>query len=173
MGAAFQPRSAFMAATEIAAGKPLPHLIIKRPLQSRLFGIAREEDHLNFVYRTAAAGIFLYLLVQAILSTPALRDKYASYRWIPLFTAMIWLVHPIQTQSVTYLVQRMNSLSAMFYILSLLLYAKARLAEGKRKKWLLFSGCVKAGILITKGLQSIQSTCQRRHPQRHMIAFLF
>jgi predicted polyphosphate/ATP-dependent NAD kinase len=32
-GSGFQPRSGFIAATEIAAGKPLPHLIIKRPLQ--------------------------------------------------------------------------------------------------------------------------------------------
>jgi tetratricopeptide (TPR) repeat protein len=105
----------------------------------------------------ATAGIFLYLLVRAILSTPAIRDKYAAYKWIPLFTATIWLVHPIQTQSVTYLVQRMNSLSAMFYILSLLLYAKARLAGGKKSKWLLFSGCALAGILAV-GSKEIAAT---------------
>jgi tetratricopeptide (TPR) repeat protein len=104
-----------------------------------------------------AAGIFLYLLVQAMLGTPELRDKYSSYRWIPLFTAMIWLVHPIQIQSVTYIVQRMNSLSAMFYILSMLFYARARLIEGKRKKWLLFGGCMLAGILAV-GSKEIAAT---------------
>ena len=46
--------------------------------------------------------------------------------WIPFFAALIWLVHPIQTQSVTYIVQRMNSMGAMFYILALLCYAKGR-----------------------------------------------
>jgi Flp pilus assembly protein TadD len=67
--------------------------------------------------------------------------------WIAFFTAFIWLVHPIQTQSVSYIVQRMNSLAAMFYVLSFLLYARARLAEGKRKKLALFSGCILSGIL--------------------------
>ncbi|MCP4693868.1 MAG: hypothetical protein GY859_37885, partial [Desulfobacterales bacterium] len=45
------------------------------------------------------------------------------------FTALIWLVHPIQTQSVSYIVQRMNSMAAMFYLLSILLYAKGRTAQ--------------------------------------------
>ena len=100
------------------------------------------------------AGIFLYLLTATMLSTPALRARYEPYRWIPYFTAFIWLVHPIQTQSVTYIVQRMNSLSAMFYILALLLYAKARLMAGRRKKWLLFGGCVLAGILAVGSKES-------------------
>jgi len=52
-----------------------------------------------------------------------------SASFIAFFSAMIWLVHPIQTQSVTYIVQRMNSMAAMFYILSLLLYVKGRLAQ--------------------------------------------
>lgn len=34
--------------------------------------------------------------------------------------ALLWLVHPVQIQSVTYIVQRMNSMAAMFYMLSLL-----------------------------------------------------
>ncbi|MGD0276591.1 MAG: tetratricopeptide repeat protein, partial [Syntrophales bacterium] len=49
---------------------------------------------------------------------------------IPAFlVALIWMVHPIQIQSVTYIVQRMNSLAAMFYLLSLLLYIKGRLNQ--------------------------------------------
>jgi len=53
---------------------------------------------------------------------------------ISFFAAFIWLIHPIQTQSVSYIVQRMNSMAAMFYILSLLLYVKARHANIKREK---------------------------------------
>jgi Flp pilus assembly protein TadD len=93
------------------------------------------------------AGIFLYLFAKTTLSIPALHSRYGSHRWIPFLTSCIWLVHPIQTQSVTYIVQRMNSMAAMFYVLSLLLYAKARLAEDKKKKWALFAGCIMAGIL--------------------------
>jgi tetratricopeptide (TPR) repeat protein len=57
------------------------------------------------------------------------------------------MIHPLQTQSVSYMVQRMNSLCAMFYMLSILLYARFRLSEQQRNKWWLFSGCILAGAL--------------------------
>jgi len=47
----------------------------------------------------------------------------------PLFVALIFAVHPIQTQAVTYIWQRTTSLAAMFYILSMILYTKSSLAQ--------------------------------------------
>jgi Tfp pilus assembly protein PilF len=94
-----------------------------------------------------ASGIFLYAFVKATFRTPTLRARYAVSGWIPFFTAFIWLVHPLQTQSVTYLVQRMNSLAAMFYVLSMLLYVKFRLNTGSHAKWPFLGGCILAGML--------------------------
>jgi tetratricopeptide (TPR) repeat protein len=102
-------------------------------------------------------GIFLYFLLKTILSIPLLHPTDERHVWVAFFTVLIWAVHPIQTQSVTYIVQRMNSLSAMFYILSLLLYIKARLATGTRKIWPLYSGCVLAGLLSV-GSKEIAAT---------------
>lgn len=76
-----------------------------------------------------SAAIILYLLVQLTLALPSVRQKYKNYTLIAFFTAAIWLVHPLATQSVTYIIQRMNSMAAMFYLLSVLLYAKARLNQ--------------------------------------------
>ena len=45
--------------------------------------------------------------------------RFSNYSFIAFFAAFIWLVHPIQTQSVAYIVQRMTSMSAMFYLFSL------------------------------------------------------
>ncbi len=108
-------------------------------------------------------GILLYFFVKAtVLEVQGLRPKTQNvetssnspvspdsqnYVLMPAFAAFVWLVHPIQTQSVTYIVQRMNSLMAMFYIMSFLFYIKARLADNRRKKLLLFTGCVLTGIL--------------------------
>ena len=103
--------------------------------------------HLVNILIHITAGILIYLFTKTTLNTPVLRSMYATDRWIPLFTALLWLVHPIQTQSVSYIVQRMNSMAAMFYILSLLLYAKARLAGGKKKRWVLFAGCAFTAML--------------------------
>jgi tetratricopeptide (TPR) repeat protein len=52
-----------------------------------------------------------------------------------LFAALIFVAHPIQTQAVTYTVQRYASMAAMFYFLSILFYLKARIvAEGSKFK---------------------------------------
>jgi len=44
---------------------------------------------------------------------------------IPLIGGMLFLCHPIQTQAVTYVVQRATSLAATFYLLSVLFYLHA------------------------------------------------
>ncbi len=52
--------------------------------------------------------------------------------WTPLmslFAALIFVLHPIQTQAVTYTVQRFASMATLFYLLSVLLYLKGRLAS--------------------------------------------
>ena len=113
--------------------------------------------HLVNIIIHLAGGFFLYLFSKATLKTPGLRCRSGKYGWIPFFTAFIWMVHPLQTQSVAYLVQRMNSLAAMFYILSMLLYVTFRLDTDTRGKWLPFAGCVFAGILAV-GTKQISAT---------------
>ncbi|MBI4691781.1 MAG: tetratricopeptide repeat protein [Nitrospirae bacterium] len=42
------------------------------------------------------------------------------------FIGLIFLVHPVQTQAVSYITQRFTSLCALFYVLSILLYLTSR-----------------------------------------------
>ena len=100
-----------------------------------------------------STGFLLYFFVKSTFRTPALRSRYDNYRWIAFFTAAVWMVHPLQTQSISYIVQRMNSLSAMFYMLSILFYARFRLSGQQRNKWWLFSGCILAGVLALASKQ--------------------
>lgn len=92
-------------------------------------------------------GFFLYLLLKSTLGLSALRNRYPYNRWIPLLSAVLWMLHPIQTQSVSYIIQRMNSMAAMFYVLSLLLYVRFRLTSRKRTKGFLLGGSILAGLL--------------------------
>jgi tetratricopeptide (TPR) repeat protein len=103
--------------------------------------------HLVNILIHITTGILLYMLLQMILGLISRRSGYTFHRWIPFFTVLIWLVHPIQTQSVSYVIQRMNSMAAMFYILSLLLYGKARLTENPKKRGVLFAACITSGLL--------------------------
>ena len=103
--------------------------------------------HLVNICIHALAATLLFLLIRTTLSLEPLRAKYAAHTWLPYAAALIWAVHPLQTQSVTYIIQRMSSLSAMFYIMSVYLYARGRLAITGGTKWLSFSAAVLAGIL--------------------------
>ncbi|MBI5196779.1 MAG: tetratricopeptide repeat protein [Nitrospirae bacterium] len=46
---------------------------------------------------------------------------------LALFSALIFISHPVQTEAVTYIYQRFTSLATMFYLLSLVMYVKWRL----------------------------------------------
>jgi len=94
-----------------------------------------------------SAGVFLFLFIKTTLGLPALESRFGNSRWLPYIAVLIWLVHPLHTQSVTYIVQRMNSMASMFYILSMLCYARARLTQSPKIKWLLAAACLTSGIL--------------------------
>ena len=78
-----------------------------------------------------ATTIFVWRLVLLIFKTPKLKDSEVSKHKesIAVFCALIFLTHPIQTQAVTYIVQRFASLATLFYVLSVFLYAKARIGK--------------------------------------------
>jgi tetratricopeptide (TPR) repeat protein len=49
---------------------------------------------------------------------------------IAITTALLFAVHPMQTQAVTYIVQRYTNLVTLFYLLGVVCYLRWRLAEG-------------------------------------------
>jgi tetratricopeptide (TPR) repeat protein len=120
--------------------------------------------------------LFFFLKLTFIISKPQgsfrPQSPFSHIYWISFFATLIWLVHPLQTQSVTYTVQRTNSMAATFFLLSLLLYAKGRISQFKaledspvgedkatRKKrlgnnYLWFLGCVLSGILALGSKQN-------------------
>jgi len=72
-------------------------------------------------------AFFLFLTIRQILRSPNLKLKCDHKNdFIALFAATLWAVHPIQIQGVTLIVQLMTSMAAMFYILGIYFYFKAR-----------------------------------------------
>ncbi|MGD8661159.1 MAG: tetratricopeptide repeat protein [Desulfobacterales bacterium] len=138
-----------------AASRPIAN--ISFALNYYFSGLNLVGFHLINILIHILAGIFLYFFVKTTLTSPVLRARFEKCGWIPFFTAFIWLVHPLQTQSVAYLVQRMNSLAAMFYILSMLFYVKYRLATSTQGKPSLLAGCILAGLLAL-GTKPIAAT---------------
>ena len=56
-------------------------------------------------------------------------NRQSSIYLMSLVTALIFVAHPIQTQAVTYTVQRFASMAAMFYLASVFFYLKARIMQ--------------------------------------------
>ena len=92
-----------------------------------------------------ACGILLWWLTVLTFNTPALKKEAIARHAKPLafFAAAIFLLHPIQTQPVDYIIQRATLLAALFYIASLSLYVKTRLIQGQEggtRIWQLYFG---------------------------------
>ena len=76
------------------------------------------------------ATIFLYFLFIEILDGPAMQglEPGLSKRVGAFLAAGIFFLHPLQTESVTYVIQRAESMAGMFYLATLFFYVKARRA---------------------------------------------
>ena len=74
-----------------------------------------------------------------------------KYRSISLAAAVLWLVNPVHTQSITYIVQRMNAMAAALFLLALICYVAARKERiGGRTAFryrLFFALCLITGVL--------------------------
>lgn len=86
--------------------------------------------HLTNLLIHVCNGLLVFWFTAITLRTPALRRAEAGplvRSYLPLTAALLFAVHPLATQAVTYIVQRFASLATLFFLLSLVLYAKARL----------------------------------------------
>lgn len=72
-----------------------------------------------------ANSCFIYLLLLWTLQLPGLRERYgAKANRMALFGALLFAVHPIQTESVTYIISRTELLATFFYLASFLLFIR-------------------------------------------------
>ncbi len=84
----------------------------------------------------------LFATVMKLFSTPRLTGiGRGDVYFIALLTAFLWAVNPIQTQAVTYIVQRMASMAAMFYLLAVYFYLSARSQENSGPRMGLLYRC--------------------------------
>ncbi len=67
-------------------------------------------------------SIFFYLLILNTLRLPVFGDRYEqSAKRMALFGSLLFAVHPIQTESVTYIISRSELLATVFYVPTFLL----------------------------------------------------
>lgn len=151
----------------------LPDGVVKYQMQNRFVGFVTFA--LNYSlhgmqvkgYHVVNLGIHLtnallvYFLLLALFRTPFLQHgaSAGNIRCVAmpqhacaLLCALLFVAHPIQTQAVTYIVQRLASLATLFYLLSLLAYIKSRIMEHaiQRYGWYAVSFCSAVLAMKTK-----------------------
>lgn len=113
---------------------------------------------INFLLHIAF-GLLAFFFSRKLLKilAPQIKspDLYAT------IVMLIVLIHPVQTQAVSYIVQRMTLMAAVFYLSACYLYVEARLCDGPQKPalqirlYLSFLICVYLGLMSKQNVASI------------------
>ena len=104
--------------------------------------------HLVNIIVHLLTAIFLFLTILKLFDSPRLKEKYQTRAYyISLLATLLWVLNPIHTQAVTYIVQRMAAMAAMFYILSIYFYVRARASDVVLNQMLGYLGCGVSFIL--------------------------
>jgi tetratricopeptide (TPR) repeat protein len=103
---------------DTVSGRPLLNLSLA--VNYALDGLHVRGYHAANLLIHIAAALALFGILRRTFLLPTLRDRFgAAATPLALAGALVWALHPLQTESVTYIVQRAESLMGFFYLLTL------------------------------------------------------
>jgi hypothetical protein len=118
-------------------------------LLSWVSGLGSPGFHLANVAIHTANACLVYCLCRRLAASWLGPHRQAAATPVAAAAALVFALHPVQTEAVTYICGRSTSLMAMFYLASLLAYAKGR--EGGSAVWVyLLSPMLFGFALLTK-----------------------
>lgn len=107
--------------------------------------------HLVNMLLHLGCGILVYCFFAQIMllqgHTGEEKTGTTDARYLPLFAALLFVCHPIQTQAVTYIIQRFVPLATFFYLAALVLYLEFRQAPAARIRIWLYISSLTAAVL--------------------------
>ena len=96
--------------------------------------------------------VLLYFLALALMRSPVLARRLSPGEMtkVAAFATALWALHPIQLTSVLYVVQRMNSMSALFVVSGLIVFCHGRqlLEKGNGKGIPVMFGGMLIGLIL-------------------------
>jgi protein O-mannosyl-transferase len=119
-------------------GRPL--LTLSYALNYAVGGTAVFGYHLVNLFIHVLAGWTLFAVVRRTLQCPILAGRFGpDANSLALAVSAIWVWHPVQTESVTYLSQRAESLMGLFYLLTLYCFIRGGTTDDKGNRLIWFS----------------------------------
>ena len=125
-----------------ALAPPRASVLANRPIVNLSFainyaigGLSVRGYHIGNMSLHILSALVLFGIIRMTLATPKLRNRFApAADAVALASALIWMVHPLHTESVDYLTQRTELMMGLFYLLTL--YSAIRAARSTaRDRW--------------------------------------
>jgi protein O-mannosyl-transferase len=117
-----------------ASGRPILNLSLA--INHAISGTAVWSYHALNLAIHVLAGLTLFGIVRRTLAP----RSGPSATLTAFSAALLWTVHPLQTESVTYIVQRAESLMGLFYLLTLYGFIRGTEADGRyQHRWFVFT----------------------------------
>jgi tetratricopeptide (TPR) repeat protein len=118
-------------------------------LNHHLVGYAPFGWHVVNLAIHLANALLVWALVRLAFRSPRLRTSALapSAGAIAFAAAALFVAHPLATQAVSYIVQRITSLATFFYVLTVVLYLAWRLRPAARGRVALYAGVLVASLL--------------------------
>jgi Flp pilus assembly protein TadD len=112
----------------------------------RLGGLDPAGYHAVNLAIHVGSALLVLALAWLLQRAPALRSAEEEGPLLPVLAALLFAVHPLQTQAVTYVVQRYASLATMLYLLAVVLYLWHRLRGPGAARWAAYLGALAATV---------------------------
>ncbi len=129
----------FPPADSVAYGRPV--LSLSLALNYAVSGNGAWSYHLANLAIHILAALALFGVVRRTLALrPSLVPQERDREVLAFYVALLWAVHPLQTESVTYVIQRAESLMGLFYLLTLYCFIRSVQAPQPRSRaWRMLS----------------------------------
>jgi len=110
-------------------------------LDCQIFGLNAGGPHMVNVALHCANAILLFLLLQSLMrEEPQTLPRQTDLFWRNFFVAALFALHPLRVESVAWISERKDVLSAFFGLLSLLCYVKYARGSGRPRLSLSYRG---------------------------------
>ena len=97
-----------------------PLTTLSHMLDCQLFGLEPAGHHFTNVVLHAIATVLLFVFLRRLTNGPGAVDNF----WPSAFVAAVFAVHPLRVESVAWVAERKDVLSAVFFMLTLLAYLR-------------------------------------------------
>ncbi|MBF0558044.1 MAG: tetratricopeptide repeat protein [Nitrospirae bacterium] len=121
-------------------------------LNYKIHGLSVSGFHIVNIAIHIMNSLLVYCLVLLTFRTPYMTatSLQEHSKYIAFLSSAIFAVHPLQTEAVTYVFQRLASLTAFFYLISLTAYIKSRLYQDRKRRIFFYTIALMSAILDMK-----------------------